>query len=172
MVNELADWDVDPEHSTIAKVDEKGKVTGYAEGTATIWAEFEGDEQSIDVTVVAAEIESVEINSSNNHIIVGEDNSLTLMADLANGTEKNITDDAVWTSSAYDIVDVVGKGQIIGLIESEEPVTITAQFDVDEHKTWIASIEIYVNAAPEIKTLELTGNSDILVDQTTPFVLI
>lgn len=116
-VTTLATWTTAQEAvATIAE----GTVTAVAAGITTITASYEGKTVSIPVEVDQAKLISASVTS----IVMGtgESRQVTLTATAADGTTKNVTDDADWLTSNATAADVV-KGLVRGLSNGRAVVT-------------------------------------------------
>jgi uncharacterized protein YjdB len=110
--------------ATIATVDQTGKVTGVAAGTATITAKVNDlVKATCVVTVTAASIPatSIELNATAGEVFIGESNLLT-----ATVLPEDTTDQVVWTSSDEAIATVDQTGKVTGVAAGTATITATA----------------------------------------------
>ncbi|MET3287594.1 UNVERIFIED_CONTAM: uncharacterized protein YjdB [Brevibacillus sp. OAP136] len=97
-----------------------GVVTSVAAGKTTITATYEGKTVSIPVEIDQAQSLSASVTT----IVMGtgESKQVTLTATTADGTSKNVTDDAEWITSNAAAADVT-KGLVRGLTNGRAVVT-------------------------------------------------
>lgn len=141
-VSALATWSSAQE--AIATVAE-GTVTAVATGKTTITASYEGKTVSIPVEIDQAQ--SLAASVATIVMGTGESKQVTLTATTADGTSKNVTDDAEWISSNAVTADAV-KGLVRGLSNGRAVVTakyggqvvtisvevgIVSKMDTDKH---------------------------------------
>ncbi|MEO3947259.1 Ig-like domain-containing protein [Gorillibacterium sp. CAU 1737] len=122
----------------IADVSE-GWVTGYARGTTTVTAKYGG--KSVVVSVDVDVVQRLEANKRSLTMKSGDDQQLTLTVTFSDGSKKDVTADAEWTTSSYKIADVspaglvkatgYGKANITAKYGSK---TVTVPVDVDTLK--------------------------------------
>ena len=143
--NKTAAWSTS--NSSIATVDQSGKVTGVSGGLATITAKAGSKEATCDVTVVVP-VESVSLNLKSTIIDRGQ--SITLEATVlpADATDKTVT----WISSNSNIATVDNTGKVTGVQEGS--VVITARVGTKEAT---CSVEV------EIPVTSITLESDNIV---------
>ena len=132
----------------IASVNANGKVTGVAEGEATITVTTEdgGKTATCKVTVSDKEIKvtGVTLNKTETSIFVGGSETLTATVAPDNATNKKVT----WKSDKPEIATVDASGKITGVKEGEATITVTTE---DGGKT--ATCKVTVEAA----TIAVTG---------------
>ncbi|MGO0062573.1 Ig-like domain-containing protein [Brevibacillus fluminis] len=97
-----------------------GAVTAVAAGKTTITATYEGKTVSIPIEIDQAQSLSASVTT----IVMGtgESKQVTLTATTADGTAKNVTDDAEWITSNAAAADVA-KGLVRGLTNGRAVVT-------------------------------------------------
>src|SRR6185369_2952576 len=111
--------------------------TGLSAGTATITGAYMGFMASGTVTVTAATLTSIEVTPPTFALRVGESQGLNATALYSDGTTRNVTGMATWSSSNQMVADVSnaggggpggggGRGTVAAL--SAGSVTITANF--------------------------------------------
>ncbi|MGG2197972.1 Ig-like domain-containing protein [Paenibacillus validus] len=83
-----------------------GVVTPVSRGKTTITAAFGGKTVSIPVEIGV--VQSLEVDRKFISTKKGQSVQITLTALLSDGTKKDVTDQGVWRSSSYKIVDVAG----------------------------------------------------------------
>ena len=113
------------DNTNIATVDNTGKVTGVAAGTATITATSEKGKTAIcTVTVKAVAVTGVSINPATATVKIGS--TITLTADVTptDATNKNVT----WSSSDDNIATVVN-GKVTGVAVGSATITATSVDD-------------------------------------------
>jgi uncharacterized protein YjdB len=103
--------------SQVAKVDQSGKVTGVAAGTATISGTSEGKTATASITVAVVPVAAVSVTPASAALTVGQSAPLTATATDANGnvlSGRGITwssgNSAVATVSAQGLVQAIGAG--------------------------------------------------------------
>ncbi|QGQ97183.1 Ig-like domain-containing protein [Paenibacillus psychroresistens] len=120
-----------------------GVVTSYGNGKATITATYGGKSVTVPVEVNVAT--KIYLSKKEVSIKSGTQQLLVLTAVYSDGTEKDITTEAEWTTSSFKVADVV-KGNIIA--SSYGKTSITAKYS---GKT--ASVKVTVD---ELKYLKIT----------------
>ena len=144
--NKNVSWKSDkPE---IAAVDANGKVTGVAEGEATITVTTEdgGKTATCKVTVSDKEIKvtGVKLNKSETSLLVGGNETLTATVLPEDATNQNVT----WKSDKPEIATVDANGKVTAVKVGEATITVTTE---DCGKT--ATCKVTVKAA----TVAVTG---------------
>lgn len=119
----------------------KGKIYGYAAGTATITATYGDKSVQVDVDVAVARYldmseEQLSLKTSSTH-------ALTLTATYADGSTEDVTSKATWSSSD-ELVAYVKKGAIT-TYKSAGTATISAAYGTLE-----TSIEVEVGAVSKL----------------------
>ena len=112
-VSDMATWQTSA--PTIATVDTGGVVSGVAVGSATITATFGGVMASATVTVTPARLVSIEIAPSSPTVAVGRTTALTATGTYTDGSLRNVSDQAGWTSSVPPVADVGAGGVVTGV---------------------------------------------------------
>ena len=112
---------------SIAKVDATGKVTGVAEGTATITAKtVEGGKTATSkVTVGPKEVpvEDVEFAEAEVTVIEGESAVVSVNFTPAGATNKNVT----YESSDEEVATVDAEGNVTGVKPGQATITVTTE---------------------------------------------
>ncbi|WP_409931518.1 Ig-like domain-containing protein [Vibrio owensii] len=124
-VSNASDWT--SSNNAVATVSPNGLVTGVAEGTANITAEYQGETDSKTITVNAAPplLEKVEVTGPST-AEVGEQLNYTAMAYYegdTNGTD--VTGEAQWMSSAPSVASANDGGAVEALSEGSTDITAT-----------------------------------------------
>ena len=157
---------------SIAKVDATGKVTGVAEGTATITAKTVegGKTATCKVTVGPKEVpvEGVEFAEAEVTVIEGESAVVSVTFTPAGATNKNVT----YESSDEEVATVDAEGNVTGVKPGQATITVTTE---DGGKT--AECVVTVEKAPvkvtgvELNYKERTiniGNAGTLIATVLP----
>ncbi|MBW7455241.1 Ig-like domain-containing protein [Paenibacillus sepulcri] len=119
IITSKAKWTTSDE--AIAEV-EAGKITGLAEGTATITADYNGVTAKITVKVGLAK--ELEANVTLVSLALNDTEQITLEATDASGKVTDVTADAKWSSSRATIADVK-KGLVKAIAKGTATITAT-----------------------------------------------
>jgi uncharacterized protein YjdB len=128
-------------NTSIATVDNSGKVTGVAAGSATITATSTTDNNitaSCAVTVQAVAVTGVSINPTSANLQIGGSTDLTYTILPANATDKSVS----WSSSNTAVANVNNNGHVTAVAAGTATITVTT---TDGNKT--ASCTVTVSAA-------------------------
>ncbi|WP_179232912.1 Ig-like domain-containing protein [Paenibacillus rigui] len=119
-VSEKADWESDNEE--IAGVN-KGTVTAYTSGRATVTGYYGGKTTSVTVDVDVAR--KLELDTTSVQLKSGNSAQVKLTATYADGTTEDVTERAQWSSDKENVA-IVSKGKISAFTTGE--ATVTASF--------------------------------------------
>ena len=136
-------------NTSIATVDNSGKVTGIAAGSATITATSTTDASitaSCAVAVQAVAVTGVSINPTSANLQIGGSTDLTYTILPANATDKSVS----WTSSNPSVVNV-NNGHVTAIAAGTATITVTT---TDGSKT--ATCSVTVTAGPPVPQTDLT----------------
>jgi len=134
--------------NSVATVDENGKVTGVAAGTATITATTaNGKTATCTVTVQAVAVTGVSLSKHALSLQIGQSETLVATVAPATATNKNVT----WTSSKNSVATVDANGKVTGVVAGTAVITVTT---ADGSKTDICSVDI--TAGPPVPATDLT----------------
>ncbi|WP_052339822.1 Ig-like domain-containing protein [Gorillibacterium massiliense] len=135
-VSESATWTSDD--PSIVTVNSKGVLTGVAYGTATVTAAYA--DKSISITVHVENVRRLTPSSQEVALLVNDKETITLLATYTDGTQKDVSSDATWSSSDESVVYVT-KGNLTGLKAGTATIkatyanqTATISIDVDQTK--------------------------------------
>lgn len=136
-------------NTSVATVDNSGKVTGVAAGTATITATSTTDASitaSCAVTVQAVAVTGVSINPTSANLQIGGSTDLTYTILPANATDKSVS----WSSSNTSVA-TVNNGHVSAVAAGTATITVTT---TDGNKT--ATCSVTVTAGPPVPSTSLT----------------
>ena len=160
-------------NTSIATVDNSGKVTGVAAGTATITATSTTDASitaSCAVTVQAVAVTNVSINPTSANLQIGGGADLTYTVLPANATDKSVS----WSSSNTAVATVNNNGHVTAVAAGTATITVTT---TDGNKT--ATCSVTVTAGPPVPQTSLTTHvpevyeaKDIAGGYNTPLTVV
>ena len=160
-------------NTSIATVDNSGKVTGVAAGTATITATSTTDASitaSCAVTVQAVAVTNVSINPTSANLQIGGGADLTYTVLPANATDKSVS----WSSSNTAVATVNNNGHVSAVAAGTATITVTT---TDGNKT--ATCSVTVTAGPPVPQTSLTTHvpevyeaKDIAGGYNTPLTVV
>ena len=160
-------------NTSIATVDNSGKVTGVAVGTATITATSTTDASitaSCAVTVQAVAVTGVSINPTSANLQIGGSTDLTYTILPANATDKSVS----WSSSNTAVANVNNNGHVSAVAAGTATITVTT---TDGNKT--ATCSVTVTAGPPVPPTSLTTHvpevyeaKDIAGGYNTPLTVV
>ncbi len=137
-------------NTSVATVDNSGKVTGVAAGTATITATSTTDASitaSCNVTVQAVAVTGVSINPTSANLQIGGSTDLTYTISPANATVKTVS----WSSDNTNVATVDANGKVTAIAAGTATITVTT---TDGGKT--ATCSVTVTAGPPVPHTDLT----------------
>lgn len=115
---------------------------GKEEGEAVLTVRYRGHELQIPVTVSKVSVKTLRTSSRSITQQVGQSKQMELMAIFTNNDKKDVTDKAVWASSAPAVVSVSDSGEVKGLKEGRATITavyggkkVSIQVNVEEELT-------------------------------------
>ncbi len=159
-------------NTSVATVDNSGKVTGVAVGTATITATSTTDASitaSCAVTVQAVAVTGVSINPTSANLQIGGSTDLTYTILPPNATDKSVS----WSSS-NTAVATVNDGHVSAVAAGTATITVTT---TDGNKT--ATCSVTVTAGPPVPPTSLTTHvpeiyeaKDIAGGYNTPLTVV
>ncbi|MBY0118707.1 Ig-like domain-containing protein [Paenibacillus sp. AGC30] len=156
-----------------------GKVTGQSAGTAVITAKVGSQSVTVDVNVEV--VKRVDVDKQQVNLLLNKSESVKVTATYPDGTTKDVTDLAEWTSSNEKVADVL-KGEITGYSAGSAKITAkygtkSVSVDVDVDLTSKLSVEkqsIFFRLSDTTKTANVVvtasypNSSDVNVtDQAT-----
>lgn len=146
----------------VATVDQNGKVTAVAGGSATITAKA-GDKQATCVVTVTVPVSSVTLNKTSLALIKGQSETLTATVKPDDATDKKIT----WSSSNTGVATVDQNGKVTAV--GGGSATITAKSG-NKQATCTVTVTVPVSSVTLNKTsLSLTkGQSETLTATVKP----
>lgn len=131
-------------NGTVATIDGDGNIKAVGAGTATITATAAGGaESSFEVTVKAAEVQSIQFDPEAVQLTVGEKRSLSVSVTPENAAGQPVT----WSSSDATVAAVDGKGTVTALKAGKAEISAASANGVSGH----CSVEVLPVAVTELK---------------------
>lgn len=116
------------EHNSIAKVSNKTGTKGFTEaisrGSTTISASLEGFSDDLQLVVIQAELDSIQISPQNKTIPINCKEQFKAVAIFSDITEEDITDQVIWGSDNPYVADFFDEDIHKGLLSSESIGTV------------------------------------------------
>lgn len=135
-------WSSD--NTAVATVDQTGKVTAIAPGSATITATADGISDTCEVTVEKIPVSSVSLNSNTETMFAG--NSLVLIATVlpSDATYSTVT----WSSSNTNVATVDQTGKVTAVASGSVTITATADGISDTCSVTVQAATFNITATP------------------------
>ncbi|MDF2923034.1 MAG: group 2 Ig protein [Paenibacillaceae bacterium] len=168
----LAEWTTSD--SEIADV-RKGVITGIGTGVAQITVKY--GTRTASVTVSVGVLKSLSLNETELTVAKGESFSLIANATYTDGTVKDVTKEAVWSSSNTKAVTVNEEGQLKSVAAGSAEVsavfggkTVVVDIQVDMAESLTASPTLLSFDLNQVMTIQLTakdrdGNTVTVADK-------
>ncbi len=112
-ITDAAAWE--SSDTDVASVVPGGLAIANAEGSATISAQYQGEQGSGALTVTAAELDSLTIFPGEVNAPVGTSGQLQLNATFSDGSKQDVTADATWISDDFSVAQVIPSGADAGM---------------------------------------------------------
>lgn len=106
-------------------VDNAGKVSGVAAGSAGVTAVYNGLTGNATVTVTSATITGITVTAVTSTITSGASTQYTAIATLSDGTTQDVTNFATWTSNSTGVASVGSTGTVTGAGGGSATITAT-----------------------------------------------
>ncbi|NKF22838.1 beta strand repeat-containing protein [Solimonas marina] len=142
--------------ASVLTIDSEGLATPVATGTATVTATLDDISGSTTATVTAAIAVSMQLTPSSDSIPKGYTQAFVASATFTDGTTRDVSADASWSSGDTDVITVSNasgtKGQATGVAEGSAQVVatyenITARAAVTVTAAELASVDISPSSA-------------------------
>ena len=149
-------------NTSIATVDQYGKVTAVAGGSATITAKA-GDKQATCTVTVTVPVSSITLNKTSLALIKGQSETLTATVKPDDATDKKVT----WSSSNTSVATVDQNGKVTAV--GGGSATITAKAG-DKQATCTVTVTVPVSSVTLNKTslALIKGQSETLTATVKP----
>ncbi len=149
-------------NSSVATVDQYGKVTAVAGGSATITAKI-GDKQATCAVTVTVPVTSVTLNKATLALIKGQSETLTATVKPDDATDKKVT----WSSSNASVATVDQNGKVTAVAGGTATITAKAG---DKQATCTVTVTVPVTSVTLNKAsiALVQGNSETLVATVNP----
>lgn len=170
-VTDSATWtSTDTSVATVSK----GLVQAVGNGNTTIKATF--GKKTVSVKVSVGEVNSLSISDRKLVMSIDDEESLTLTAKFADGTKKDVTKEATWTSSSSSVAEVSSDGVVTAIASGKATITatygdstITVSVEVAQSQYLTLNKNVLVMEKGDEEQLELTatfsdGSSDDVTD--------
>jgi trimeric autotransporter adhesin len=141
--------------TVIATVSAGGAVTGLSVGQSTITATTSGVSGTATVTV-APMLKSIAV-TGNTSLMVGQSQQLTASATYSDGSTKDVTGTATWTSSAIAVAIVSAGGSVTALSVGQSTITATAEG---------MSVTTTIMVSPALKSIAVGGTTSVVVGKS------
>ena len=109
-------------NTSVATVDDNGKVTAVAVGTAQITASHSGLSASCTITVAPYEVTRISLNKTSMNLGVGKTQTLVATVMPANASDKTVA----WTTSDSSVATVSDSGVVRGIAYGTATITATS----------------------------------------------
>lgn len=109
----------------IANVTPSGLLTGAAEGSTQVGAQFQGVQGQTSLTVTPAVVTSVVVTPGAPSLPAGTSVQLTATANFSDGSQQDVTSTATWLSSQAGVATVTPVGLVAGATPGQSTVTAT-----------------------------------------------
>ena len=127
-------------NTSVATVDEDGKITGVAEGTAVITGTLPNNMKvTVNVTVEIIEVTAIELNKETLELNRKSSEQLTVTYSPENATEVT---DYVWTSSDETVATVDEFGNVTGVGEGTATITVRMGQLTDTAEVTVSIVEV------------------------------
>ncbi|PQP83809.1 cadherin [Paenibacillus sp. PCH8] len=162
--SEIAEWSTSDEKvATVVN----GKVTGQSAGTAVITAKVGSQSVTVDVNVEV--VKRVDVDKKQVNLLLNKSEGVKVTATYPDGTTKDVTDLAEWTSSNEKVADVL-KGEITGYSAGSAKITAkygtkSVSVDVDVDLTSKLSV---VNQSIFFRLSETTKTANVVLTASYP----
>jgi uncharacterized protein YjdB len=137
-------------NTTIATVSSAGLVTGKAVGTTTVTTTYKGKSYAVTVNVRVPDVTSISVSPNPVSIRRGDTRQLMVTSLLSDGTSKNVTSDASYSSSNTSIAVVSSTGLITG--NAVGATTVTAVYQGKSY-----TVAVFVGA-PDVMSISVSPN--------------
>jgi hypothetical protein len=154
----------DTQNPLIAMVSTDGVLIAVSEGETIVTATNAGHSDTVTVIVSGAALESIEVEPSERAIYVGESFDLTVWANYSDGSRIDVTVDASYVSSSFDVARVSPTGTVTGI--SDGNATITATFGEQSDTCQVTVSVPYVESVevePDSVTLQIHSSVQLTV---------
>ncbi len=151
---------------SVATVDANGKVTALALGNATITASCGEATATCAVTVVATEVESIQIDQEDMTVRLGEMSQLTVTVYPDDATDKRVE----WSSSATDVATVDNDGNVTATGIGTTEIIATANNGISDRitVTVIAPLAISIALSADEIIISEVGETFLLTATVAP----
>lgn len=142
-----------------------GQVTGVAAGTATITATFSGVSGTTSVTVAAPTVTQIVVSPIASSVRVGQTVRYTATAILSNNTQRDVSQQATWTSSNPTVASIArapGGGPAGGATATASAVGTTTISAVYQGQTGSTTLTVSDATLTEIQVTPI--NPKVLVN--------
>jgi hypothetical protein len=149
---------------TIADISPAGAVTTKSLGSATLSASSSGITGTTGLTVSSAALVSIAVTASHSSLPLGNGEQLTATGTYTDGSTKDLTATAAWTSSAPTVLSISGAGALttksVGaaiVSASSSGIVGTANLSVSRATLVGISIAASANTVPVGESLQLSA---------------
>ena len=155
-VNKNVSWESDK--TSVATVDDNGKVKGVAEGEANITVKTaDGGKTAtckVTVTKKAIAVTGVSLNVTEKKLKMGSEFTLTATIEPEEATNKEVT----WVSDKPTIATVDANGKVKGVALGEATITVTTK---DGNKTATCKVTVVDKIQTDVFAFNYIGNSGV-----------
>ena len=117
------------DNSSVVGVNIDNTVQATGVGSATLTASLNAEQsEPIPVTVTAATVETITIEPTILSLVVGTTEQLKATANYSDGTTRDVTDEASWTTADSAFVSVTDDGLVTANQETTTDIDITASY--------------------------------------------
>ena|GEM_PF-4899728 len=148
-VTNEASWSV--VNRNVASISSQGVATGLASGSTTVQASYGGQTGSAGLTVKEPTVVSITVEPGSGSIQTGQTLSFTASATMSNGTTKNVTNDASWSTSNSNVANISSQGVATGVTSGS--TTVQASYG---GQTGSAGLTVTQPPAPSVLHISIT----------------
>ena len=138
-------------NSSVAKVDQNGKVTAVGKGTATITVTTKDGAKKATCTIIVTEeskpvvipVTSVALNKTKESLLESKTTTLTATINPSNATNKGVT----WSSSNKSVATVDQSGKVTAVGKGTATITVTTKDGSKKATCTITVTELVTNTA-------------------------
>ena len=163
-VTDQVTWDSsDDLVAQVSNVDgSEGKVSALSVGNASIGAALDGVSGSLDFTVTAAVLESIEVQSENDSLAVGSQQEYSATGLYSDGTTLDLTDVVTWSSSHEAVAQISNAAGSHGLATAIAAGSTTVGASYDPGTGEVSDSRSLTVTEATLVSITVTSDSDTL----------